>query len=76
MTAAACTALGVAGCCIDSLLGATVQYSGQLGGRAVQRPGPGVRHVSGAPLLSNDGVNLAAAAASAGLGAAAAAAWA
>jgi uncharacterized membrane protein len=64
-------ALGAAGSAIDSLLGATVQYSGicTATGKAVQHAAPGVRHVSGRSLLSNDGVNFAASALTAGLGA-------
>lgn len=70
-------ACGLAGSLLDSLLGATVQYSGVHGatGRVVQAPGPGVRHVCGVPLMSNDGVNALAAACSGALGAWLLAAW-
>mmetsp|Transcript_20924 Transcript_20924/g.45752 ORF Transcript_20924/g.45752 Transcript_20924/m.45752 type:complete len:322 (-) Transcript_20924:305-1270(-) len=61
---------GVVGCLLDSLLGATLQYSGynQAEGKAVQHPGQGVRHVSGVPILSNSAVNLLASLGSAYLG--------
>lgn len=65
---------GAAGSFLDSVLGATVQFSGvdESSGKVVGRPGPGVRRVSGRPLLNNDAVN-AVAAALTSLGAAAAA---
>lgn len=49
---------GLMGCGMDSLLGATLQYSGVDGrGRVVGRPAPGVVRVCGADVLSNDAVN-------------------
>lgn len=68
-------ATGVLGSLVDSLLGATLQFSGvDSRGRATGRPGPGVRRVAGRDFLSNDAVN-ALAAATAALGAAAVAQW-
>ena len=51
---------GLFGSAVDSLLGATVQYSGLSHklGKIVHRPGVGVQHVSGAELLDNHTVNL------------------
>jgi hypothetical protein len=50
---------GLVGSVVDSLLGATVQFSGfdRGTGKVVGAPGPGVRHISGRAWLSNDAVN-------------------
>lgn len=57
-------AAGFFGSLVDSLLGATVQFSGYHEARkcVVSAPGPGVKPVAGIPLLSNNGVNLVASA--------------
>lgn len=50
---------GFLGSVIDSVIGATLQYSGQdAHGRIVERPGRDVKHISGYRLLDNHSVNL------------------
>lgn len=51
---------GFVGSLIDSVLGATFQYSGldESSGRIVDHPATGVRHLSGLPILDNHSVNL------------------
>lgn len=50
---------GLAGSVVDSLLGATVQYSGydSSTGKVVAQPGATVKHISGRAWLNNDAVN-------------------
>ena len=50
---------GLFGSVLDSVLGATLQYSGydEATGRVTSKPGPGVQHISGLPCLTNNAVN-------------------
>ncbi len=53
-------AAGLFGSLVDSFLGAVLQFSGvdESTGAIVEEPGPGVKPISGYPMLDNHAVNL------------------
>jgi len=62
-------AAGLAGSLLDSLLGATLQYTGfnTVTGRVTSTPGPGINHISGVAFLDNNMVNMVSASVMSGL---------